>query len=131
VGASALLASSLLSFTGLLKRLLASWRQLAGLHVELAKEEAKREADRLLKGVLLLACGAVLLVFALTAGHAVAAIVLAEQLDSWWQATAIVGGVDALLGVVLLLAGRSAMVSRELMEDSRARLSKAAAGFRK
>ena len=127
MGASALLSAAWLPLSGLVRRLLKVWQQLALVHVELARDEAKREVDRLLAGAILLAVGATLLLLALCGAHFVGAVLLEGVLDSWAGAIGIVCGVDVLVGLVLLLAGRSKLKKRGLMEDTRDRLGRTVA----
>ena len=125
--ASALFSAALGSVGGLFRKLVAVWKQLAMVHLELARDEAKREVDRIVGAAVLLAAGATLLLLALCGAHFVGAVLLEGALDSWAGAIGIVCGVDVLLGVVLLLAGRSKLRKRELMEDTRKRVERTVA----
>jgi len=120
--------SAILSaITGLFDRLTRVWKALALAHVELAKEEASREVDRLVGAAILLAAGATLLLLALCGAHFVGAVLLEGALDSWPGAIGIVCGADVLLGLVLLLAGRAKLKKRGLMEDTRKRVERTVA----
>jgi hypothetical protein len=127
VGASAILSAIFVPVTGLLRRLTKVWQQLAMAHLELAREEASREVDRIVGGAILLAVGATLLLLALCGGHFVAAVLLEGALDSWAGAIGIVCGADVLLGLLLLLTGRSQLKKRGLMEDTRKRVERTVA----
>lgn len=130
MGAKAILSATLLGASGLLRKLVAVWKQLALVHLELARDEAKREVDRLLGGAILLAAGATMLLLALCGAHFVGAVLLEEALGSWAGAIGIVCGADVLLGLILLLAGRAKLKKRGLMEDTRKRVERTVASMK-
>ena len=118
------------SVTGLLRRFTDGWKQLALVHLDLAREEGKREVDRLVGAALLMAVGATLLLMAVCGLHFVGAVLLEGALGSWPGAIGIVCGADTLLGLILLLAGRAKLKKRALMEDTRKRVERTVASLK-
>ena len=90
---------------------------LMGVHLEVAQAEVKRDATRLVTGVVLIVASVIFFGCMMLAANAAAIVALSEQTNlALWGAILVVGGVDLLLGVVLVLVGKGKLKGPVLTE---------------
>ena len=110
-------------------RVLRAIETLMAAHVLAARDEAVRDARRLLAGVLLLVIAMSLVFVAVLLGHAAAAWwVMDEMRVSWPAALLAVGGADLVAAVVLGLLARSRLAA-PLLRNTRALARRTAAAL--
>ena len=111
---------------GTLSRAFAAVELLASAHASRAKDEAGRDLSRVGSGAVLLAVGALLLMFTLLLADVLLVLLLIERAQlAPYMAVLAVAGVNLALALVCLLLGR-ARLKKPVMVETRATLKRAA-----
>jgi hypothetical protein len=111
---------------GTLSRAFAAVELLASAHASRAKDEAGRDLSRIGSGAVLLAAGALFLMFTLLLADVLAVVLLVERAHlALTMAVLAVAGVNLALGLVCLLIGR-ARLKKPVLVETRATLKRAA-----
>ena len=111
---------------GTLSRAFAAVELLASAHASRAKDEAGRDLSRIGSGAVLLAVGALLLMFTLLLADVLLVLLLIERAQlAPYMAVLAVAGVNLALTLVCLLLGR-ARLKKPVMVETRATLKRAA-----
>lgn len=116
--------------TGLLMRGYRAVELILTLHAKAAKREAEGDLRRVLGGAVLVAVALLLVMFALTLGHA-AAVIAIERRFQWGYPASIgaVAGADVLLAWILFATAR-ARLRPPVLSETRAMMKKAASVLR-
>ena len=90
---------------------------LAGVHVEVAQAEVKRDAARLMTGAVLLVAAGLFVAFVLLGLHAAVIMALYEEARlTWYGAILATAGGDLALALLLALVGRARLRAPVLKE---------------
>jgi hypothetical protein len=116
--------------TGILMRVYRTVELLLTLHAKAARREASDDLRRVMSGALLMLVAFVLVLFALTLGHA-AAVLAVERRFQWGYPASIgaVAGADLVLGWILFAVAR-ARLRPPVLSETRALVKKTAAVLR-
>ncbi len=82
--------------------------------VDLAQAEIRSNVSSLGRNIAVIVIGG-LVIYTGVIGMLITGIVLLAQVLPWWQATLIGGGTIAILGIIIVLVGRSALKHTSLM----------------
>lgn len=108
----------------LFERAYRTFKLLIELHLQLARKEAKEDAQRILGSLFLLIMALMLLGFFLLIAHAFAIVLLQKRLQwDWSLAMLAVGGFDLVSAMVLALVARS-QLQKPVMTETKALLEK-------
>ncbi|WP_017298400.1 phage holin family protein [Nodosilinea nodulosa] len=109
-----------------LRRVLRLGTVLIDTHLDMAVQEANYESRRLIGGVIMLGIGIGLLTTVGVLAQIMGVLFAYDQGLSWLEAVGAVAGVNLLLGIVLLVAGRLRLRG-PVMTQTQARLARSMA----
>ena len=108
------------------RRVLRLLTVLVDTHMDVAVQEANYESRRLIGGAIMLAIGVGLLTVVGVLAQIMGILFAYEQGLSWLEAVGAVAGVNLLLGLILIVAGRLRLRG-PVMTQTQARLSRSIA----